>query len=444
MSGANWNALNPVTTSKAASAHGNRSSVPTRRSAPGTAACASAIIASAASMPWTTAPRPRARARNSPLPQATSSSAVSAPTSSAASTASHAGRESAAKCSARTAAPADHRRPYSCATLSPTTPHCRNPRSGPDRAPHRATRRRARAGVPPSRKPRLAVPKTATRRRGCGDSPSRSAPCRRRDRSSGRTQGCAVRRVPSTDHPMRTFRTPAGVHNLVGGSRFGYAQGAALPTGALPDRRPEGICGSTPQARPPSAPLRGGPARVRDSRARCDRRRDRPRRQRPVRRPRHHDLVAAAHRTRAGRHGRGRGAGRAGVRRAAGRGRHGPRERRAVRRGTGPAAGQAGTRGPRRLRHIHLGSGGVKPYVRSAAQFLGCRFGEPTMYGVAAARGRPTTRRAGPSTSWSTAPPATRSPRALDNRAALGITYVIWRQRINFGNGWSSWKTAAA
>jgi hypothetical protein len=25
---------------------------------------------------------------------------------------------------------------------------------------------------------------------------------------------------------------------------------------------------------------------------------------------------------------------------------------------------------------------------------------------------------------------------ALNNRAALGITYVIWRQRINFGNGW--------
>jgi hypothetical protein len=25
---------------------------------------------------------------------------------------------------------------------------------------------------------------------------------------------------------------------------------------------------------------------------------------------------------------------------------------------------------------------------------------------------------------------------ALRNRAALGITYVIWRQRINFGSGW--------
>jgi hypothetical protein len=25
---------------------------------------------------------------------------------------------------------------------------------------------------------------------------------------------------------------------------------------------------------------------------------------------------------------------------------------------------------------------------------------------------------------------------ALNNRAALGISYVIWRQRINFGNGW--------
>ncbi len=25
---------------------------------------------------------------------------------------------------------------------------------------------------------------------------------------------------------------------------------------------------------------------------------------------------------------------------------------------------------------------------------------------------------------------------ALNNRAALGVSYVIWRQRINFGSGW--------
>jgi hypothetical protein len=27
---------------------------------------------------------------------------------------------------------------------------------------------------------------------------------------------------------------------------------------------------------------------------------------------------------------------------------------------------------------------------------------------------------------------------ALRNKAALGITYVIWRQRINFGQGWQA------
>ena len=62
-------------------------------------------------MPWTTAPRVRASAANSPLPQATSSNAVPVPTWSVASTASHAGRDRCAKCSARAAAAADQRRP---------------------------------------------------------------------------------------------------------------------------------------------------------------------------------------------------------------------------------------------------------------------------------------------------------------------------------------------
>ena len=70
-------------------------------------------------MPWTAAPRALASAASSPLPQATSSNVVPSPTPTAASTASHAGRDSAAKCSARTAAPADHRRPYASATLRP-------------------------------------------------------------------------------------------------------------------------------------------------------------------------------------------------------------------------------------------------------------------------------------------------------------------------------------
>ena len=80
--------------------------------------------------------------------------------------------------------------------------------------------------------------------------------------------------------------------------------------------------------------------------------------------------------------------------------------------------------------------GAVKPFVRTAAQFLGCTFGEPTVLGVAGRSGA------------SDHP----SGRALDfmvdrvtgdrlaacairNREELGISYVIWRQRIDTGSG---------
>lgn len=81
--------------------------------------------------------------------------------------------------------------------------------------------------------------------------------------------------------------------------------------------------------------------------------------------------------------------------------------------------------------------GAVKPHVRAAAQFLGCRFGEPTMYGVAgraAASDHPLGRAVDFMVDRATGDPFAAC--ALNNRAALGIDYVIWRQRINFGSGW--------
>jgi hypothetical protein len=81
--------------------------------------------------------------------------------------------------------------------------------------------------------------------------------------------------------------------------------------------------------------------------------------------------------------------------------------------------------------------GAVKPHVRAAAQFLGCRFGEPTMYGVAGRAGtsdHPLGRAVDFMVDRATGDELAAC--ALNNRTALGITYVIWRQRINFGEGW--------
>ena len=83
------------------------------------------------------------------------------------------------------------------------------------------------------------------------------------------------------------------------------------------------------------------------------------------------------------------------------------------------------------------GLGAVRPHVRAAAQFLGCRFGEPTMYGVAGRAGtsdHPSGRAVDFMVDRATGDRLAAC--ALKNRAALGITYVIWQQRINFGSGW--------
>lgn len=83
------------------------------------------------------------------------------------------------------------------------------------------------------------------------------------------------------------------------------------------------------------------------------------------------------------------------------------------------------------------GLGAVQPHVRAAARFLGCRFGEPTMYGLAGRAGA-SDHPAGLAVDFMVdrATGDALADCALHNRAALDITYVIWRQRINFGDGW--------
>ena len=84
------------------------------------------------------------------------------------------------------------------------------------------------------------------------------------------------------------------------------------------------------------------------------------------------------------------------------------------------------------------GLGAVKAHVRVAAEFLGCLFGEPRLIGVAG--------RAGASDHPSGLAVDFMVDRgtgdalaacALRNKEALGITYVIWRQRIDTGSGWT-------
>ncbi|WP_300019312.1 hypothetical protein [Pseudonocardia sp.] len=81
--------------------------------------------------------------------------------------------------------------------------------------------------------------------------------------------------------------------------------------------------------------------------------------------------------------------------------------------------------------------GAVKGFVREAAQFLGCTFGEPTMLGVAGRAGtsdHPSGRAVDFMVDRSTGDALAAC--ALENQDAMGISYVIWEQRINHGSGW--------
>ena len=83
------------------------------------------------------------------------------------------------------------------------------------------------------------------------------------------------------------------------------------------------------------------------------------------------------------------------------------------------------------------GLGAVKSNVRTAAQQLGCTFGEPAMHGVAGRAG--TSDHPGGLAVDFMVDRATGdrlAACALENMGPLGVKYVIWRQRINFGEGW--------
>jgi len=83
------------------------------------------------------------------------------------------------------------------------------------------------------------------------------------------------------------------------------------------------------------------------------------------------------------------------------------------------------------------GLGAVKGFVREAAEFLGCLFGEPSMNGVAGRAGT-SDHPSGLAVDFMVdrATGDQLADCALSNQDALGVKYVIWEQRINHGDGW--------
>jgi hypothetical protein len=83
------------------------------------------------------------------------------------------------------------------------------------------------------------------------------------------------------------------------------------------------------------------------------------------------------------------------------------------------------------------GLGRVKPWVRDAAEFLSCLFDEPRLIGVGQ-RSRSSDHPSGLALDLMVR--GERGDRiaacALANQEELGISYVIWEQRVNYGDGW--------
>jgi hypothetical protein len=87
----------------------------------------------------------------------------------------------------------------------------------------------------------------------------------------------------------------------------------------------------------------------------------------------------------------------------------------------------------------HLGGlGAVKPWVRDGARFLSCLYDEPTLHGVASRAGNYSDHPSGHAVDLMTG--RERGDRiaecVLANQDELGVDYVIWRQRVNYGDGW--------
>jgi hypothetical protein len=85
------------------------------------------------------------------------------------------------------------------------------------------------------------------------------------------------------------------------------------------------------------------------------------------------------------------------------------------------------------------GLGSVKDFVRDAARFLSCLYEQPTLIGVAG-RARVSDHPRGLAIDFMTGRERGDliADCALANQEALGISYVIWRQRVNYGDGWES------
>ena len=86
------------------------------------------------------------------------------------------------------------------------------------------------------------------------------------------------------------------------------------------------------------------------------------------------------------------------------------------------------------------GLGEVKSWVGDAAQFLGCAFGRPDMLGVGS-RGNTSDHPGGKALDLMTSDKARGdaiAECALANADDLGVTYVIWQQRMNTGSGWEA------
>ncbi len=83
------------------------------------------------------------------------------------------------------------------------------------------------------------------------------------------------------------------------------------------------------------------------------------------------------------------------------------------------------------------GLGRVKPFVRDGARFLSCLHDEPTLIGVAD-RSRVSDHPRGLALDLMVR--GERGDRiaecALANQEELGVSYVIWEQRVNYGDGW--------
>ncbi|MCE3553756.1 hypothetical protein LWC33_20150 [Pseudonocardia sp. RS11V-5] len=81
--------------------------------------------------------------------------------------------------------------------------------------------------------------------------------------------------------------------------------------------------------------------------------------------------------------------------------------------------------------------GAVKPWVSDAVEFLGCRFGEPQTLG-GGSRGNASDHPSGLAADFMVgrATGDAIADCALQNMQALGVSCVIWQQRINYGSGW--------